>query len=199
MTSSPPKLPEGHTFLGFDKHENYQLKNKETMVTTKKTATRVLASTLLAAALTSQGSTAIAQASNNDHKHTAVQAVTPIPQATADVWKRHIDAWGKRDLDAIMSDYAEDAVLVLNNQTYEGRPAIRKVFTRLFEIFDQGKNNIDPPTIKDRLVYITWHFTPRAHQTVFGSDTFVVENNAISYQTIASPLYGKYPVPKASQ
>lgn len=168
-------------------------------MTTKKMATRILASALLVAALSSQAGTAVAQTPRKDHKLTAGRSAALTTRATEEVWKRHIDAWSKRDLDSIMSDYTEDAVVVLNNQTYEGRPAIRKVFQRLFEIFDQGENHIDTPTIKDRLVYITWHFTPRGQQTVFGTDTFVVENDAISYQTIASPLYGKYPVPTAPQ
>lgn len=168
-------------------------------MTTKKMTTRILASCLLVAALSSQGSIAVAEASRNAWAHTTGQAPAPETRATTEVWKRHIDSWGKRDLDAIMSDYTQNAVLVLNNQTYEGRPAIRKVFQRLFEIFDQGENHIDAPTIKDRLVYITWHFTPRGQQTAFGTDTFVVEHNAISYQTVASPLYDMYPVPTASQ
>lgn len=166
-------------------------------MTTKKMAARVLASALLSAALASQGGTAVAQTPRTNHTSMEVHAAAPMAQATADVWQRHIDAWGKRDLDAIMSDYRENAVLVLNNQTYEGRPEIRKVFQRLFEIFDQGEQRVDTPTIKDRLVYITWHFTSRGQQTLFGTDTFVVEDNAISYQTIASPLFDEYPVPKA--
>ncbi|WP_146132500.1 nuclear transport factor 2 family protein [Streptomyces solincola] len=118
---------------------------------------------------------------------------------TTAVWQRHIGAWGRQDLDAIMSDYTEDAVLVLNNQVYEGRAAIRPVFERLFDIFGQGDNRIDEPVIRAGLVHITWHFTPHGSPApVFGTDTFVVKGDAIAVQTIASPLYERYPVRAAA-
>ncbi|GLW18606.1 hypothetical protein Stsp01_53490 [Streptomyces sp. NBRC 13847] len=165
------------------------------MTTTKMRTRFTVASTLLALSLSSLGGTAVAQTSP-DHLRgaTAAQASEATTRATEGVWKRHIEAWGHHDLDAIMRDYNKDAVLVLNNQTYVGKAEIRKVFERLFEIFGQGENPIDTPTIKDRIVYITWHFAPNGRQAVFGTDSFVIEDDAISYQTIASPLYETYPV-----
>ncbi|MCC7005534.1 MAG: nuclear transport factor 2 family protein [Ottowia sp.] len=156
----------------------------------KISASHIITSGFLVVTLWSLCCSAVAQ----ENKTLTVQATTST-QATAVVWQRHIAAWDKRDLDAIMSDYAENTVLILNNKIYEGRTAVRKVFERLFQIFDQGKNKIDTPIIKDRIVYITWHFSLRSNKTTFfGTDTFVIENNAISYQTIASPLYEKYAV-----
>jgi len=128
-------------------------------------------------------------------KTAAAQASEDTTRATKAIWRRHRDAWDKRDLEALVSDYSPTAILFLNHQTYVGQPQIRKAFQRLFEIFDQGEEHIDTPTIKDRIAYITWHFSPGGRPAVFGSDTFVVENHAISYQTTASPLYEEYPVP----
>lgn len=48
----------------------------------------------------------------------------PSPQGistTNTVWQRHIDVWNDRDLDAVILDYDENAVLVLNNQVYIAR------------------------------------------------------------------------------
>lgn len=115
-------------------------------------------------------------------------------KTTKEVWEHHIQAWEMRSIPKIVSDYAENGILVLNNKTYKGHAQIAKVFTRLFEIFDGGSNRIDTPVIVDRIVYITWHFSPNGQKEFFGTDTFLIERDKIVFQTIASPLYDSYPV-----
>ena len=115
-------------------------------------------------------------------------------EETQKVWKHHIEAWDARDLDEIMADYSEDSILILNNTVYKGIEAVRGVFERLFQIFSNGENIIDPEVIEGEVIYITWHFTPTNDDTYFGTDSFVVQKSIIKYQTIASLLYEKYPV-----
>jgi hypothetical protein len=121
-------------------------------------------------------------------------SVHAAPPSTQDIWRHHIQAWEARDLAAITSDYTENSVLILNNQTFRGKAAITSVFRQLFQIFGGGQNLVDRPTIDGRTVYITWHFTPTGEGTVFGSDSFVIENGKIQIQTIASELYIGRPV-----
>ncbi len=111
-----------------------------------------------------------------------------------DVWNHHIKAWEARDLDAVTSDYSDDAILILNNHVAVGRGAIKQVFAQLFELFDQGENKIDTPTLAGRIVYITWHFTPEGDGEFYGTDTFVIEKGKIAVQTIASSLYDRHPL-----
>ena len=118
-------------------------------------------------------------------------------QSTHDIWNHHIQAWTARSADGIVADYSDDSVLVVNNQTYPGIGEIRNAFTQLFKIFDNGQNRIDTPTIFDRIVYITWHFTPNEKLEQYGTDTFVIEKGKIVFQTIASPLYDLYPIAHA--
>ncbi|MEQ8958849.1 MAG: nuclear transport factor 2 family protein [Coleofasciculus sp. C2-GNP5-27] len=115
---------------------------------------------------------------------------------TTTVWDEHIQAWDADDLDAIMVHYTEDSVMIVNNTVYKGTEAIRKVFDHLFKLFNNGTNKIDPAVIAGEIIYITWHFQPEAEQgkEYYGTDTFVVQNGLIKYQTIASLLYEKYPV-----
>ena len=161
------------------------------MENNKRSTSRILTFGLLMVALLSLGSMTVS-CSRDENENPSPQGIS----ITNAVWQRHINAWNDKDLDAITRDYDENAVLVLNNQVYVGRDQIRKVFTRLFEIFDPGVNTIDEAIIKERLVYITWHYKPQSDQdkVFFGTDTFVIERNAITYQTIASPLYDEYPV-----
>jgi len=117
-----------------------------------------------------------------------------LAASTNEVWEHHIRAWEARSVDEIVSDYSDNSTLVLNNQIFKGRKQIAQGFTRLFEIFDNGTNKIDTPTVFDRFVYITWNFTPNGKQEFFGTDTFVIEEGKIVLQTIASKLYDVFPV-----
>ena len=64
----------------------------------------------------------------------------------------------------------------------------------IFELFSNGNNIIKPEVIEGEVVYITWKFTPTGDSSYFGTDSFVVQNENIAYQTIASTLYDKYEV-----
>ncbi|NES64466.1 MAG: nuclear transport factor 2 family protein [Okeania sp. SIO2D1] len=113
---------------------------------------------------------------------------------TKQVWAHHIEAWDANDLDAIMSDYTEDSILVLNNTVKKGIQEVRSVFDNLFKLFSNGENIISPEVIEGEIIYITWNFTPTNDHNYFGTDSFVVQNRIITYQTIGSLLYEKYPV-----
>ena len=126
-----------------------------------------------------------------------VKALAAIePGQTEEVWAHHIEAWNARDLEAISSGYGPDSILILNNAVFRGPDEIREAFRQLFAIFDQGENEIDPLVLEGRVIYITWHFTPRGGTAVDGTDTFVVEKGKITVQTIASRLYQRFPVRK---
>jgi hypothetical protein len=125
---------------------------------------------------------------------TSVAFSTNHQRTTSEVWAHHIEAWEARDLTAIVSDYDADSVLIINGKIFRGRTEIEQVFSQLFAIFDGGVNRIDPPTLVDRIVYLTWHFTPNGDAEYYGTDTFVIEDGVIAVQTIASPLYDKFEV-----
>lgn len=116
--------------------------------------------------------------------------------STKDVWAHHIRAWEARSVSDIVADYSDDSILILHNQTFKGKDEIANVFSQLFTIFENGSNVIDTPVLRDRLVYITWHFTPAGESEFFGTDTFVIEHGKILLQTIASPLYVAHPIIK---
>jgi hypothetical protein len=115
-------------------------------------------------------------------------------RTTEQVWEHHIQSWEARDLTAIVSDYNAESVLIVNGNVFRGRAEIEQVFSKLFAIFDGGINRIDPPTVVGRIVYLTWHFTPMGLSEFYGTDSFVIEDGIISVQTIASPLYDRFPV-----
>lgn len=126
----------------------------------------------------------------------ASAGTTTPTRSTEAVWNHHIAAWETHNLEAIVSDYGDDSILILNGTVFRGQNAIKSAFAQLFQIFDAGQNRIDAPLLLDRLVYITWHFTPTKDVEFYGTDTFVIEDGVIAIQTIASPLYDEYRVEK---
>jgi hypothetical protein len=121
-------------------------------------------------------------------------AIAGSQRTTSEVWQHHIAAWEARDLTAIVSDYTSDSALIINGRLFKGRAEIEQVFSQLFAIFDNGINRIDPPMLVERIVYLTWHFTPSGDKEYYGTDTFIIEDGVIAVQTIASPLYDKFEI-----
>ena len=115
-------------------------------------------------------------------------------EETKKVWEEHIKAWDARDLDAIMVHYTEESIMILNSTVKKGITEIRNVFDNLFKLFSNGENIIDPVITEGEVVYFTWNFKPEAEggNAYFGTDSMVVQNGIVTYQTIASLLYEKY-------
>jgi len=108
-------------------------------------------------------------------------------QSTQEVWQHHINAWQARDLEGIVADYTPDAYVILNNDVYQGKAAIKGLFAKLFSTFDRAtQHEIDPALVLGKLVYITWRAEIDQRAIPMGTDTFVIENGKITYQTITS-------------
>ncbi len=107
----------------------------------------------------------------------------PAPQTPEQIVNHHLTAAGAGDANAVARDYADDAVLIMPDNTYKGRPAIRSVFEQLLA-------KKAPPLVVKRKVfegdvgYLTWSMNAGKPGEVDGSDTFVVQNGKIVAQTV---------------
>jgi ketosteroid isomerase-like protein len=105
---------------------------------------------------------------------------------TERVVRRHLQAFiEQQGVDAIASDYAEDATFLSEARAYRGRPAIRGFFADFIA-------SLPPDAVRDftlrslhvdaEVAYITWS---AGSQLPLGTDTFVVRNGRIVSQTCA--------------
>ncbi len=101
------------------------------------------------------------------------------------VFKHHIQSWNDRNLDAIVSDYADDAVVVIQGKVHRGKSAVGPLFQWLFRAFDGTKLVFDPTIVEGGMVYITWRVT-KAGVEHEGTDTFIIENGKIRVQTVTA-------------
>lgn len=72
-----------------------------------------------------------------------------------DVFAHHGVALGAEDLEDIVSDYADDAVLVVQRRVYRGQDGAREVFTQLLRDVPQASWTLDT-TFADDVLYLEW-------------------------------------------
>jgi ketosteroid isomerase-like protein len=93
-------------------------------------------------------------------------------------------------LDAILSDYAEDARFLSEDRTYSGKAEIRRFFedfiaalpTHAMQRFALRSLRVEGP-----LALITWH---AGNELPLGTDTFLVRDGKIVSQTFAMHAAG---------
>ena len=85
-----------------------------------------------------------------------------------------------------MQDFAEDSVVVTSDATYRGLGEIRTFFTAFLGALPEGIWDAFKMTrqeVTGELAYILWEAKP---WILLGTDTLVVRNGKIIFQTFAS-------------
>ena len=115
-------------------------------------------------------------------------------QETERTLVRHWQAFGAGDVEAIMADYAEDAVLITADGPSKGHAAIRALFVNAFANMFPPKStslSLDKQIIEGEIAYIAWSGRSEFYSAAFGTDTFVIRDGKIVVQTFAAQLTKK--------
>lgn len=112
---------------------------------------------------------------------------TLTAQTTA-VMTRNEAAFGRGDLDGVIANYAEDAVLVRPGRIYRGRAEIRAMFAEVFAHFAGLTPQSNTMTVAGRLALLTWTATSPGGRVVQGVDSFVIEGDQIVAQSYVGAL-----------
>lgn len=110
------------------------------------------------------------------------------------ILEHHLEAFGNGDVEAIMSDYADDAVLISQSGTLRGHDEIRSLFAdELFPEFDDPSTtfSLDEQVVEDEYAYIVWHAETPENEYEFATDTFVVHDGEIVAQTLGAKVTPK--------
>jgi ketosteroid isomerase-like protein len=105
---------------------------------------------------------------------------------TAEVIGHHNASMGAGDLDAIMSDYASDAVLLTPNGIFNGTKEIQAFFEGFVSSLPEdfiANMVLDVHSVEGEYGYITWHSGDVAP---LGTDTFHVVDGKIAMQSFAA-------------
>ncbi len=108
--------------------------------------------------------------------------------STHDVMTRHLDAFQAGDVDAVMADYADDAVMISPNGVRRGAAEIREAFAGFFAgLFAPGTYTFttDLTTAEGETAFMLWHAECTGATIPIGTDTLVIRDGKIVAQTVA--------------
>ena len=101
-----------------------------------------------------------------------------------EVFAHHGQALGAEDLEDIVSDYTDDAILIMQKQVYRGQDGARQVFTQLLGDVPQAKWDLETVFVDD-VLYLEWKAAGGGRKIEDGIDTFVFRDGMIRVQTVA--------------
>ena len=119
------------------------------------------------------------------------QPYTAQEQKVLDVFNRHVAAFNSGNLDAILNDFGEHALVVTPDGVFEGRERIRVVYQYLLAEFgriDRGDSpglTFDVLQVRHDTLFIAWHAESKLHVFPFGTDTFICNGDRFQRQSIA--------------
>ncbi len=107
--------------------------------------------------------------------------MTRSPQ---EVFAHHGKALAAADLDEIVVDYAEDAVLITPAGAARGRDGVRGVFAKLLDDLPDAQWNLKNQIFNGDLLFLEWTADSARNRVDDGVDTFVFADGMIRAQTV---------------
>ena len=104
-----------------------------------------------------------------------------------EIFQHHVAAVGAGDVDAIVADYAEDAVLLTPEGVTRGRDGIRQVFTSLLGDLPDAAWEVPTQVFEGDVLLIEWTAVAEKARAE-GVDTFVFADDVIRAQTVRLSL-----------
>lgn len=112
---------------------------------------------------------------------------------TESVLEHHLATFGDCDLEGIMEDYADDAVVITQSGTFRGHDEIRELFSGLFDEFSDSSVSfsLEEDVTVEEYAYIVWNAETPENEYEFATDTFVIRDGAIVAQTFGAKVSPK--------
>lgn len=107
--------------------------------------------------------------------------MTRTPQ---EVFAHHGKALAAGDLDEIVADYADDAVLITPAGVARGKGGARQVFTRLLDELPDAAWDLKTQLFGGDVLFLEWAADSAVNRVDDGVDTFVFRDGMIWAQTL---------------
>jgi len=113
--------------------------------------------------------------------------------STKNVLEHHTRALREGDLNAVLADYASDAVFLTRDGAFKGLDAIRPVFAAIVSEFSKPglKANRTQQLIDGDFAYIFWTAETADNVYEMATDTFVVRDGKIVAQSFTAKVTPK--------
>jgi ketosteroid isomerase-like protein len=113
--------------------------------------------------------------------------MTRTPQ---EVFAHHGQALGAEDLDEIVADFADDAVVITPAGVNRGKNGAREAFARLFADLPNAAWDVTTQIYEDNVLLLEWA-ADAAESRADGVDTFVFRDGLIQAETVHYTLQRK--------
>ena len=108
-------------------------------------------------------------------------------RSVKEVLEHHVEALGRGDVEEVLLDYAEDAIVINPNGIVRGKKKLRDFF------MDSVENVLPPDSdfemlctrVEGEVAYIMWRAESRFYRIPLGTDTFIIRKGKIVEQTFA--------------
>ena len=101
-----------------------------------------------------------------------------------EVFQHHAQALGAGDLDEIVADYSDDAVLITPAGVNRGKDEVRAAFTKLLADIPDAAWNLKTLIYEDDVLFLEWAADAAATSVDDGIDTFIFRDGLIRLQTV---------------
>ena len=108
-----------------------------------------------------------------------------------EVFGHHVQALGAGDLDEIVADYADDAVMITPAGVMRGKDGVRVVFTQLLSDVPNASWNVKTQIYEGDVLFLEWVADSASTRVDDGVDTFVFRDGLIRAQTVRYSLQAK--------
>ena len=100
-----------------------------------------------------------------------------------EVLQHHAQALGAEDLDEIVADYADDAVLITPAGVRRGKDGIRAAFTQMLANVPHASRDLKTQIYEGDVLFLEWTHTAGT-LVEDGIDTFIFRDGLIRVQTV---------------
>lgn len=111
-----------------------------------------------------------------------------MARSPREVFQHHAEALGAEDIDAIVSDYADDAIFVTPEGVLRGKDGVRQGFEKLTSDVPGASWELPTLVYEDDILLLEWKATSAHSKVEDGIDTFVFRDGLIRVQTVRYTL-----------
>jgi ketosteroid isomerase-like protein len=114
-----------------------------------------------------------------------------MTRTSEEVFAHHATALGAGDLDELVADYAEDAVLITAKGALRGKDGARALFTALFSDLPEASLAVKTQIFEGDVLFLEWSADSAPSRIDDGVDTFVFRDGLIRVQTVRYSVKAK--------
>jgi ketosteroid isomerase-like protein len=105
-----------------------------------------------------------------------------------EVFQHHAEVLVAEDLEGIVSDYAEDAVVITPDGVQRGKDGVRAAFEKLLGDIPGAEWELPTQIYEGDVLFLEWKASSSAAKVEDGIDTFVFRDGLIRVQTVRYTL-----------